>query len=192
MTSSKSNFTGRWQGEFAQVSLKPFNMADISVVGEGICTQLGEGSTRDTTTQKLFFVDALDYSVHVLDVETGKVRVTKSNGTKAVKFNLFECTCKLRPPRPQLCSIRNVTESYNGSSFSCIRFSSNLIWAKSVLWQANCSNIQFISFNIQLCIHYSTFRPTFNFYSTFNDTFNIQRYIQHSTFHSTFNFSFNI
>ena len=67
-------------------------MADISVVGEGICTQLGEGPTWDTITQKLFFVDALDYSVHLLDVETGKVRLTKSNGTKTVKFNLFECT----------------------------------------------------------------------------------------------------
>ena len=80
---------------FAQVSLKPFNMADISVVGEGICTQLGEGPTWDTTTQKLFLFDALDYSVHVLDVETGKVRVRNSNSTNtfcAVKFHLFECT----------------------------------------------------------------------------------------------------
>ena len=57
-------------------------MADISVIGEGICTQLGEGPTWDTTTQKLLFVDALDYSVHVLDVETGKVRVTKTNNTR--------------------------------------------------------------------------------------------------------------
>ena len=49
----------------------------------GICTKLGEGPTWDAATQKLFFVDALAYSVHVLDVETGKVlRETKKVAAK--------------------------------------------------------------------------------------------------------------
>lgn len=60
------------------LSAQPLNMADISVVSGDICTKLGEGPTWDAATQKLFFVDALAYSVHVLDVETGKVlRKTK-------------------------------------------------------------------------------------------------------------------
>ena len=60
-----------------------FNMADISVVSGDICTKLGEGPTWDTATQKLFFVDALAYRVHVLDVETGKVlRETKKVAAK--------------------------------------------------------------------------------------------------------------
>lgn len=60
-----------------------FNMADISVVSGDICTKLGEGPTWDAATQKLFFVDALAYSVHVLDVETGKVlRETKKVAAK--------------------------------------------------------------------------------------------------------------
>lgn len=61
----------------------PFNMADISVVSGDVCTKLGEGPTWDAATQKLFFVDALAYSVHVLDVETGKVlRETKKVAAK--------------------------------------------------------------------------------------------------------------
>lgn len=61
----------------------PSNMADISVVSGDICTKLGEGPTWDAATQKLFFVDALAYSVHVLDVETGKVlRETKKVAAK--------------------------------------------------------------------------------------------------------------
>ena len=43
---------------------------EISVVGE-----LGEGPHWDTKTQRLFWVDCLDNSVHVLDVETGKVKL---------------------------------------------------------------------------------------------------------------------
>lgn len=58
----------------------PFNMADISVVSGDICTKLGEGPTWDAATQKLFFVDALAYSVHVLDVETGKAKNYQLDG----------------------------------------------------------------------------------------------------------------
>ena len=46
---------------------------EISAVGENICAKLGEGPHWDTATQKLLWVDSFDYSVHVLDVETGKV-----------------------------------------------------------------------------------------------------------------------
>ena len=52
-------------------------MADveISVVGENLRAKLGEGPHWDTKTQRLFWVDCFDCSVHVLDVETGKVKV---------------------------------------------------------------------------------------------------------------------
>ncbi|XP_078344887.1 regucalcin-like isoform X2 [Oculina patagonica] len=45
---------------------------EISVVGKNICAKLGEGPHWDTNTQKLLYVDAFGYSVHVLDVDTGK------------------------------------------------------------------------------------------------------------------------
>ena len=53
-----------------------FKMAEleISVVGENVCATFGEGPHWDTKTQKLFWVDCLDYSVHVLDVDTGEVK----------------------------------------------------------------------------------------------------------------------
>ena len=48
---------------------------EISVVGENIRAKLGEGPHWDTATQKLLWVDCFDPSVHVLDVETGKVNL---------------------------------------------------------------------------------------------------------------------
>ena len=50
-------------------------MADleITVVAENIRAKLGEGPHWDTNTQKLLWVDCFDHSVHVLDVDTGKV-----------------------------------------------------------------------------------------------------------------------
>ena len=48
---------------------------EISVVGENIRAKLGEGPHWDTETQKLLWVDCFDPSVHVLDVETGKVNL---------------------------------------------------------------------------------------------------------------------
>ena len=52
-------------------------MADveISVVGENLRAKLGEGPHWDTKTQRLFWVDCFDCSVHVLDVETAKVKL---------------------------------------------------------------------------------------------------------------------
>ena len=46
---------------------------EISVVGENLRAKLGEGPHWDTKTQRLFWVDYFDSSIHVLDVETGKV-----------------------------------------------------------------------------------------------------------------------
>ena len=46
---------------------------EISVVAENIRAKLGEGPHWDTNTQKLLWVDCFDHSVHVLDVDTGKV-----------------------------------------------------------------------------------------------------------------------
>lgn len=70
------------ENTFPRIQVSPstlpeaFKMADleISVVGENICAKLGEGPHWDTNTQKLLWVDAFGYSVHVLDVDTGKVK----------------------------------------------------------------------------------------------------------------------
>ena len=53
-----------------------FNMAEleISVVGKNLRAKIAEGPHWDTNTQKLFWVDCFDYSVHVLDVDTGEVK----------------------------------------------------------------------------------------------------------------------
>ena len=51
---------------------------EISVVGENIRAKLGEGPHWDTETQKLFSVDCFGSSVHVLDVETGEVKIRRS------------------------------------------------------------------------------------------------------------------
>ena len=60
-------------------------------------------------------------------------------------------------------------------------------WKRGCVWHAKCSNIQFVSFYMQLCIMCSTMRLIFNLYSTFNALFNIQLCIQHSTIHVIFN-----
>ena len=54
----------------------------------------------------------------------------------------------------------------------------------SMVWQAKCSNIQFVYFYLYFCIMYSTIRLTFN------ALFNIQLRIQHSTILFIFNSSF--
>ena len=56
----------------------------------------------------------------------------------------------------------------------------------SMVWQAKCSNIQFVYFYLYFCIMYSTIRLTFN------ALFNIQLRIQHSTILFIFNSSFTI
>lgn len=45
-----------------------------TVAGENVCAKFGEGPHWDTKTQKLFWVDCFDYSVRVLDVDTGEVK----------------------------------------------------------------------------------------------------------------------
>ena len=72
------------------------------------------------------------------------------------------------------------------------------------LWQAKCSNIQFMLFlfnsifHVQLFVQYSTFTQCsmLQFLSTrrliFNYLFNVQLFIQHSMIYSMFNFLFNI
>ena len=72
------------------------------------------------------------------------------------------------------------------------------------LWQAKCSNIQFMLFlfnsifHVQLFVQYSTFIQCsmLRFLSTrrltFNYLFNVQLFIQHSTIYSMFNLFSNI
>ena len=72
-------------------------------------------------------------------------------------------------------------------SLTCFIFFPNFLHNMlCTLWQAKCSNIQFVQFYIQFCIIYSTC------FLTFNTLFNIQLFTQHSTIHLTFNYSLNI
>ena len=60
------------------------------------------------------------------------------------------------------------------------------------LWEAKCSNIQFILFYIQFYIQCSTICSIFNFYSVFNTSVDTQLIIQQSIIYFIFNFVFNI
>lgn len=68
---------------------------EISVVGENLRAKLGEGPHWDTKTQRLFWVDCFDYSVHVLDVETGKVKLFVKKFVDPVTWGSFKKWCSV-------------------------------------------------------------------------------------------------
>ena len=57
----------------------------------------------------------------------------------------------------------------------------------SMVWQAKCSNIQFVYFYLYFCIMYLTIRLTFN--ALFNFAFNIQLFFLYSILHSSIQLS---
>lgn len=68
---------------------------EIFVVGENLCVKFGEGLYWDMKMQRLFWVDCFDYSVYVLDVEIGKVKLFVKKFVDFVIWGSFKKWCSV-------------------------------------------------------------------------------------------------